>query len=73
MRAQFVVAPGLESTGSIVVHALLLLGMGDLPGSGIKPVSPALTSRFFPTEPLGKPYRLCQSILFSPFFGKASK
>ena len=24
---------------------------GDLPDSGIKPTSPALTGRFFPTEP----------------------
>ena len=27
---------------------------GDLPGSGIKPVSPALAGRFTTTEPLGK-------------------
>ena len=27
----------------------------DLPGPGIKPVSPALTGRFFTTEPPGKP------------------
>ena len=29
---------------------------GDLPNSGIKPVSPALAGRFFPPEPPGKPY-----------------
>ena len=29
--------------------------MWDLPGSGIKPVSPALSGRFFTTEPPGKP------------------
>jgi len=29
---------------------------GDLPNSGIKPVSPALAGRYFPTEPPGKPY-----------------
>ena len=32
--------------------------LGDLPNSGIKPaslVTPALTSEFFATEPLGKP------------------
>ena len=28
---------------------------GDLPNPGIKPASPALTGRFFTTEPLGKP------------------
>ena len=28
---------------------------GDLPNSGIKPASPALTGKFFTTEPLGKP------------------
>ena len=33
-------------------HSLL---QGDLPRSGIEPVSPALAGRFFTTEPLGKP------------------
>ena len=28
---------------------------GDLPGPGIKPTSPALAGRSFPTEPPGKP------------------
>ena len=28
---------------------------GDLPGPGIKPVSPALAGRFFTTKPPGKP------------------
>ena len=28
---------------------------GDIPDPGIKPVSPALTGKFFTTEPLGKP------------------
>jgi len=28
---------------------------GDLPDPGIKPTSPALTGRFFTTEPPGKP------------------
>ena len=32
-----------------------LRGMWNLPRSGIKPVSPALTGGFFTTEPLGKP------------------
>ena len=31
-------------------------GTRDLPGSGIKPVSPALAGRFFTTMPAGKPY-----------------
>ena len=30
-------------------------GMWDLPGSGIEPVLPALSGRFFMTEPPGKP------------------
>ena len=34
--------------------AQLLLGMWNLPGSGIKPESPALAGRFFTTEPPGK-------------------
>ena len=33
----------------------MLRGMWDLPGSGVKPVSPALAGRFFTTEPPGKP------------------
>ena len=33
--------------------AQLLQGMWDLPGSGIKPVSPAFAARFFTTEPPG--------------------
>ena len=36
---------------------LTLQGTWDLPGPGIKPVSPALTGRFFTTEPPGKPNR----------------
>jgi len=34
--------------------------MWDPPRSGIKPMSPALTGRFFTTEPLGKP----QNVIF---------
>ena len=33
----------------------LFLGMWDLPGPGLKLVSPALTSGFFTTEPQGEP------------------
>ena len=29
---------------------------GDLPDPGIKPASPALTGRFFTTEPAAEPY-----------------
>ena len=51
----------LQSTGSRAwaeqwgARAQLLLGTWDLPGSGIKPVSPALAGEFFTTEPAGKP------------------
>ena len=31
--------------------------LGDLPDPGIKPASPVLSSRFFTTEPPGKPTR----------------
>ena len=34
--------------------------MWDLPGPGIKPVSPALAGEFFTTEPPGKP---CATLL----------
>ena len=36
-------------------NRLLFPSPGDLPNPGIKPVSPALASRFFTTEPPGKP------------------
>ena len=47
-------APGhrLSSCGP---GAYLPQNMWDLPGSGIKPVSPALPGGFFTTEPPGKP------------------
>ena len=35
--------------------ASLLRGLWDLPGSGIKPMSPTLAGEFFTTEPAGKP------------------
>ena len=45
---------------------LLFPSPGDLPNSGIKPVSPALAGGFFTTEPPGKPILyiavyICQS------------
>ena len=43
------------------VQAWLLHGTWDLPGSGVKPVSPALAGEFFTTEPPGK------HLLFSLF------
>ena len=33
----------------------LLLGMWDLPKSGVEPMSPVLAGGFFTTEPPGKP------------------
>ena len=42
----------LSNCGS---RAQLLLGMWDLPGPGLEPVSPALAGRFSTTVPPGKP------------------
>ena len=50
--ASVVVAHGLSSCG---VQAQLLRGMWDLPGPGLKPVSPALAGGFLTTVPPGKP------------------
>ena len=67
-RASVVVARGLSSCGSWAVEhrlnscgarAQLLRGMWDLPGPGLKPVSPALTGRFLTTAPPGKFPILC--------------
>ena len=64
IQALVVVVHGLSSCGSQALEhklnscgpgALFLRGMWRLPGSGIKPVSPALTGRFFTTEPPRKP------------------
>ena len=47
---------GLElRLSSYSVWAQLLCSMWDLPGSGIKPTSPARAGKFFTTEPPGKP------------------
>ena len=48
---------GLWSTSSVVWYTSLdAPHMWDLPGSGIKSMSPALTGGFFTTEPPRKPY-----------------
>ena len=53
-------APGLWAAGRWLGHlAKLPRGIRDLPGPGIKPVSPALADRFFTTEPPGKPAFCC--------------
>ena len=53
-------APGLQSTGSVVVrHGLIYsLGTWDLPGPRIKPMSPELAGRVFTTEPPRKPQHI---------------
>ena len=45
-------ARGLNSCGA---QAQLLHGMWNLPGPGIKPMTPALAGRFLSTAPPGKP------------------
>ena len=46
---------GFSSCGA---RAWLLRRMWDLPGAGLKPVSPALAGGFLTTVPPGKPLRL---------------
>ena len=62
-RASVVAARGLSSCGSQALQhrlsscgerAQLLRGMWDLPGPGLKPMSPALASGFLTTAPPGK-------------------
>ena len=62
-----IAAPGLSSTGAVVVvHGLSLLwGMWDLPRPEVKPMSPALAGRFFSTEPPGKPIINFVVVVFS--------
>ena len=64
MQASVIVARGLSSCSFQALEcqlnicgeqALLLHSIWDLPRSGVKPVSPALTGRLFTTEPPGKP------------------
>ena len=56
-RASAVVAPRLQSTGSkLWPMGLAALWQVDIPGSGIKLVSPRLAEGFFTTEPSEKPH-----------------
>ena len=64
MWASVVVAHGLSSCGSWALErrlsscdarGKLLHGMWDLPGPGIKAMSPALAGGFLTTAPRGKP------------------
>ena len=50
-----VVAPRLQSTGSIAMVHVVLCNMWDPPGSGIDLMSPALAGGVFTAEPPGKP------------------
>ena len=72
-RASVVVAHRLSSCCSgALEHRLsscgaqpyLLCGMWDLPGPGLKPVSPALAGGFLTTAPPGKPWRYFYNSLF---------
>ena len=55
VKASVAAVRSLSSCGS---WAKLLLGMWDLPGPGIEPVSFALQGRFLTTGPPGKPPKL---------------
>ena len=55
--ASVVLVQALE-LNSCGAWAWWLCGMWDLPGSGLKPVFPAVANRFFTTEPPGKPYTM---------------
>ena len=44
-----------QGASGISAWAQLLLGIWNLPGPGIEPVSPVLAGRFFTTEPPGRP------------------
>ena len=69
--------PTLETPWTVACQAPLSMGLfrqeyrsglpfpspGGLPDPGINPMSPALASRFFTTEPPGKPMRASYMIL----------
>ena len=72
-QVSVVVARGLSSCGlralecrlsSCGAWALLLRGMWDLPGPGLKPMSPALAGGFLTTAPPGKSPSCCLSLIF---------
>ena len=53
--------PGFSDHGILqarILEWVAISSPGDLPSPGIKPESPELTSRFFTTEPPGKPVGL---------------
>ena len=59
-----------------MAHGLKLLrGMWDLPGTGNKPMSPALAGRFLTIAPPGKSERgcfFCVEFEFGKFFGRST-
>ena len=76
-RAAAGVAHGLGSCSSQTLEhrlsrcgalAELLLGMWELPGQGIEPVSPALVGKFFTAEPPGKPSHQCFKMFLEVVF-----
>ena len=46
-------------------NGLPFLSPGDLPHSGIEPVSPELTDGFFTAEPPGKPLKYVKALILS--------
>ena len=63
--ASVVVTYRLPSSDSVVVvQAQLLCSMQHLPQPAIEPVSPALASKFFTSEPPGKPRNFLLNELF---------
>ena len=56
----------LSSCGT---RAQLIRGMWDLPGPGLKPMSPALAGGFLTTTPPGKPSRIFLKAFISNKFG----
>ena len=72
-QASVVAACGLSSCGSRALEhrrsscgtqAQLLCGLWDLPGPGLKPVSPALAGGFLTTEPPGKALHMLHLLIF---------
>ena len=75
-----------ETPWTVIFQALLSMGFhrqeywsglpfpspGDLPNPGIKPISPALTGRFFTTEPQEKPKLYIKYVPFCVYLNKAA-